>query len=382
VKPTSCCCARSRSCTALGAALLFAGVAAAQVSGRPGSMPAVPAPPGPPIVAGSTGAALAALVAAFDRDGGGFSGVVLVARDGRILLEQGLGLHDAVAKQRIDASSLWDWASIGKQFTAAAVLRLVDRGQLALDDALPRHFPDVPADKRTITVRQLLQHTSGIPGGYRREWTFDPARRESLEQLVLRLPLASEPGTRFEYSNLGYAFAAALVERVAGRPFDGFCVDELFAPAGMTSTFPIGSPDLELARVPRVFRGAGFPDRPGSDRFAYGNTLRWGYRGCGGIAGTARDLLAWDRALRGDAVLSDAARRELFAPNGDGYALGWRRERLPCGDVAWHAGSVRGVLSAFYRLLDRDVCVALACNYLPKQNPEQLARDLLARAAK
>jgi CubicO group peptidase (beta-lactamase class C family) len=341
-----------------------------------------PAPPGPAVVAGATGAALDAMVRAFDPAGGGFSGVVLVARDGRIVLEQGYGVHDAAAKQPIDAGSLWDWASIGKQFTAAAVSKLADRRVLALDDALPRHLPDVPADKRAITVRQLLQHTSGIPGGYRREWTFDRTSRESLERLVLGLPLASAPGTKFEYSNLGYALAATLVERAGGVPFDEFCVRELFVPAGMASTFPIGSKDLDLARVPRVFRGEGFPDRPAADRFAYGNTLAWGYRGCGGIAGTARDLLAWDRALRGTELLSAAATKELFTAGRDGYALGWRIERLPCGRAAYHSGSVRGVLSTFLRLLDRDACVALACNYLPKDNPEQLARSLLARAAK
>src|SRR5688572_12167763 len=97
------------------AVLALAGLAPAQQQ-------SAPAPPGPASVAGSTGAALDALVRAFDPAGGGFSGVVLVARDGRVLLEKGYGVHDAAIGKPIDASSLWDWASIGKQFTAAALL--------------------------------------------------------------------------------------------------------------------------------------------------------------------------------------------------------------------------------------------------------------------
>ncbi len=366
------------TCRCLSAAATTLLLAAA--SGQRGIAPQ--RAPGPPLVDGVVGRELQRLVAAFDRAGGGFSGVVLVARDGRILLEQGFGVHDAAAKRAVDAGSLWDWASIGKQFTAAAVLKLVDQRRLGLDDPLPAHWPDVPSDKRKITVRQLLHHTSGIPSGYRREWTFDAARRESLERLVLSLPLASEPGSRYAYSNLGYAFAATLVERVSGTAFDEFCVTELFAPAGMASTFPIGWHGLELDRVPLVARGEGFTDRPQHYRFAYGNTLRWGYRGCGGIVATARDLLAWDQALRGTDVLSAAAKQQLYTVGRDGYALGWRVSTLPCGRAVYHSGSVSGVLSTYYRLLDRDVCVALACNYLPKDNPEQLAQRLLLRAAK
>ena len=356
---------------------------AAICSALPAQLGVVPTrAPGPPIVAGARGAELDRLVAAFDRDGGGFSGIVLVARGGRLLLEKGYGVHDAVAERAIDAGSLWDWASIGKQFTAAAVLKLVDRRQVALDDPLPRHWPDVPADKRRITIRQLLQHTSGIPAGYRREWTFDRDQRESFERMVLGLPLASEPGVRYAYSNLGYAFAATLIERVSGSSFDEFCVAELFRPAGMVDAAPIGWQDLDLERVPRIARGVGFTDRPATHRFAYGNTLGWGYRGCGGIVATARDLLAWDQALRGTGVLSAAAQQELYTVGRDGYALGWRLQRLPCGRTAYHSGSVHGVLSTYLRLLDRDVCVALACNYLPKSNPEELARTLLERAAR
>ncbi len=363
---------------AVGAALALAAPAAAQKPAKPAKL----APPGPAIVDGELGKELDAIVLAFDEAGGGFSGIVLAARDGRIALEKGYGLHDAAAQQPIDASSLWDWASVSKQFTAAAVLRLVDRKKLSLDDPLSKHWPKVPADKKKVTVRHLLNHTSGIQSGFRAEWQFDSSRREALEQQVLGLPMESEPGSKFDYSNSSYALAAALVERISGKTFEEFCVTELFRPAGMKDACLIGWKDLDLARVPRVARGAGFTDRPREFRFAYGNTLSWGYRGCGGVVATARDMLAWDQALRGTKLLSAAAKKELYRVGKDDYALGWQRKRVGNLDCAAHSGGVLGVVTMYYRALDENVCVALACNFAPKDDPEQLAQTLLARAAK
>lgn len=356
-------------------------VCGTHVRAQRGSKPPKP-PNGEAIVEGDVGKALDARVAAFDRDAGGFSGIVLAARDGKILLEKGYGLHDAQRKREIDTRSLWDWASVTKQFTAAAVLRLQDKKKLKLDDPLTKHWPKAPADKKKVTVRHLLNHTSGIQSGFRGEWKWDARSRASLEDLVLSLPLESEPGAKFDYSNSGYALAAALVEKVSGKSFEEFCAAELFAPAGMQDTMMIGGKSLDLDRVPKIERGAGFTDRPAEFRFAYGNELTWGYRGCGGVVATARDMLAWDQALRGKKVLSANAKKELYTVARDDYALGWFVQRLPAGECAFHSGGVLGVVTMYYRLLDQDVVVALACNNSPKESPATLATDLLALAAK
>jgi CubicO group peptidase (beta-lactamase class C family) len=371
----------TRRVAATAAAMLAFAVAARPAPAqkpKPAKLP----PPGPAIVDGELGVDLDAIVAAFDQGGGGFSGIVLVARDGRIALEKGYGLHDAAAQKPIDASSLWDWASVSKQFTAAAVLRLCDKKKLSLDDPLSKHWPKAPADKKKVTVRHLLNHTSGIQSGFRAEWKFDSRSRDALEQQVLSLPMESEPGAKFDYSNSSYALAAALVERISGKTFEEYCVTELFQPAGMKDGCLIGWKDLDLARVPKIARGAGFTDRPAEFRFAYGNTLNWGYRGCGGVVATARDMLAWDQALRGTKLLSAAAKKELYTVGKDDYALGWTRKRLPCGECVSHSGGVLGVVTMYYRLLDEECVVALACNYAPKASPEQLAQQLLTRAAK
>lgn len=333
-------------------------------------------------VHGKLGDELDGIVAAFDAAAGGFAGVVLVARDGRILLEKGYGVHDAATGRPVGVDSLWDWASVTKQFTAAALLRLQDKKKLDLDDPLRKHWPKTPADKKGVTVRHLLEHTSGIQAGFRGEWEFDSSRRTSLEELVLALPVESKPGEKHEYSNSGYALAAALVEKLSGKSFEDYCRQELFAPAGMKDAGMIGDRELDLDRVPKIERGVGFTDRPAEFRFAYGNTLGWGYRGSGGVVATARDMFAWDQALRGTRLLSAKARKELFTVAKDDYALGWMVRRLPAGECAFHSGGVLGVVTMYYRLLDADVVVALACNYTPKDNPARLAEQLLTRAAK
>jgi CubicO group peptidase (beta-lactamase class C family) len=273
---------------------------------------------------------------------------------------------------------LWDWASVSKQFTAAALLRLQDKKKLKLDDALRKFWPKAPTDKDRVTVRMLLNHTSGIEAGFRSEWDFDRSSRAALVSLVLGLPMTSQPGAAFEYSNSGYALAAALVEEITGTSFDKFCVEELFRPAGMRDACCIGWSKLDLDRVPKARRGEGFADRPPGFRFAYGNELTWGYRGCGGVVASTADMLAWDRALRAGKLLSKQALAQLYAPAKDGYALGWRIVDSPHGCVAEHGGSVEGVVTHYWRLLDAPVVVALACNYEPETNPAVLAGQLAA----
>jgi CubicO group peptidase (beta-lactamase class C family) len=333
-------------------------------------------------IVGALGTALDAKVRAFDADTGGFSGVVLVARDGKVVLEQGYGRHDAEPARPMAVDSLWDWASVSKQFTAVALLRLQDKKKLKVDDALPKFWPKTPADKKLVTVRQLLNHTSGIQSGFRSEWNFDRDARDSFEGLVLKLPVEHPPGAHFDYSNSGYAFAAALVEKLSGTTFETFCVDEVLRPAGMRDACLIGWPDLDLTRVPKASRGAGFADRPAEFRFAYGNRLTWGYRGCGGVVATARDMLAWDRALRGDTFLSKQSKKDFHTVGKEGYALGQEIRRSPVGECAFHSGGVLGVVAMYYRLLDEDVVVALVCNFEPKGRVDQLAEELMVAAAR
>ncbi len=329
------------------------------------------------LVAGEIGRRVDQFMRELDADAGGFCGSALVAKGGKVLLEKGYGLADEETKKQIDVDALWDWASVTKQFTAAAVLKLQDQKKLKVDDSLKKFYPDAPADRANVTLRQLLNHTSGIEKGFREEWKFDATARTSLEKLMLGVPMTSKPGTKWEYNNAAYGLAAAIIERVSGTTYEEFCIEQLFKPAGMKDACFIGTPTLDSSRVPKIDRGRGFRDRPGTFAFAYGNKLTWGYRGCGGAVATTRDMFAWDRVLRTDKVLSKAASQDFYKPGLQDYSLGWFVGKTPSGLRVWHGGDVLGVRTSFLRCIDENVVVALAYSSEPVQDKKRTA-DALA----
>jgi CubicO group peptidase (beta-lactamase class C family) len=355
------------------------------------------------LVDGELGKALDEAMGRIDVADGGFCGVVLVATQGKVVLEKGYGVADAAAKSAMPPDALYDWASVSKQFTAAAVLKLIEASRmddaalrklgakklaeamrdrkwkkLGLDDPLSRFFPEAPEDKAAVTLRQLLNHTSGIESGFKQEWKFDSTSRDSLVACILGLPMVSKPGAKWEYSNSAYSFVAALIEKVSGMTFEEFCDELLFKPAGMASATMIGAKGLDLTRVPRIARGVGFTDRPKEYAFAYGNQLTWGYRGCGGVVASTRDMFQWDRALRGGKLLSKESLEQLYTVGLQDYALGWKVKKVGAGVRVEHGGGVLGVATHYLRHLDQDYVVALACSYEPKTHPEEIA-DRLAR---
>ncbi len=270
-----------------------------------------------------------------------FWGAVLVARGGEPLLAAGWGPANA-AGAPITPGTLFDIGSCSKQFTAAAVLRLAMAGTLSLDDEAERFFPALAGTGRGITLRHLLGHTSGMTD----ETALQPlgfADRDRAVRLAFEGAPRASPGERFEYCNAGYVVLAAVVEVAGGRGFEAFVREEVFAPAGMTASGFLDGAGLDRARQ---------ADRVTS---AYGPTRRaplldkslepwgWGLRGAGGVVTTLTDLLAWDRALRGGAVLDERAAEEFFRPGEGGYALGWFVEKTAWGTrKAHHSGRTRG----------------------------------------
>ena len=231
--PTSMTCAHRHALAPLLLALTAA---------LPAQKPNKPPKPATAVVAGEVGKKLDEVVLAFDAADGGFCGVVLVAAKGEVLLDKGYGVADAAAKKPMPSDALFDWASVSKQFTAAAMLRLIEASwlkdaelaklkpkglgaslkkwrKLGLDDPLTRFFPDVAKDKAKdkakVTLRQLLNHTSGIESGFKSSWTFDASDRESFVKMALALPMTAKPGEAWEYSNSAYALVAAIIERVS-----------------------------------------------------------------------------------------------------------------------------------------------------------------------
>jgi len=288
----------------------------------------------------------------------GWSGSVVVSRGGEALLVRGYGLADPASGRANDAHTLFEVASITKQFTAAAVLKLWQEERLDLDDPIAKHLPRVPREARGITIRHLLNHTSGMPR------SNAEGRGHDLERAVAAYLTGGprhEPGTRFEYWNGGYALLAAIVEEVSGQPIQVFCTRALFAPAGMEESAFTGYPGIVDASHAAVGQtGEGAPR--GAFEHPYGD-FDWQYRGMGGTVTSVFDLLKWDRALAGTTVLGERTKQELFRPVKDGYACGWWIGKAADGSPRQsHGGSVRGFLSELRRYPSIQGCIALLCN--------------------
>lgn len=231
--------------------------------------------------------------------GSGFAGSVLVARDGRILLHKGYGFSDRQRKRPVEAETPFWVASISKQFTAAAILKLAEQGRLSLEDPIARHFPDVPEDKRGITIHHLLSHTAGFRQKYLADGIAD---RGEAVRAVLSQPLAHPPGAGFTYSNDSYSLLAVIVEIASGRPYESYLRESLFSPAGMAHTGFWG--EAAASSVAEIH----------GDIAEASRKPNWGFRGGTGIHSTTGDLYRWFEALQDERVLSRESRRKLLSP--------------------------------------------------------------------
>ena len=241
----------------------------------------------------------------------GFSGTVLLARDGQVVLHKGYGSADDTQRNPVTTGTVFDIGSITKQFTAAAIMKLEMAGKLNTSDLLSQHQPDVPPDNSAITLHHLLTHTAGLvmySGG-----DYDVSLRDETVTRILGTPLESKPGEKFSYSNPGYSLLAAIIERVSNEPYEAFLRKNLFDPAGMRSTgYRLATWDV--SQVARGYmdekNGRTPPDYQWGESGPY-----WNLFGNGGMLSTTADLYKWAQALKGEQLLSADAKRKLFAPS-------------------------------------------------------------------
>lgn len=291
-----------------------------------------------------------------EADSGGLSGVVLIDRSGKVLLNRAYG-H--VARD----NAFWI-ASTTKQFTAAAVLRLVDEGKLALSDSIYRFFRSAPRRARTITVEQLLTHTSGIAASGVANGIGD--RGEAM-QAILSEPLDHAPGTAYHYEDEDYNVLAAIIEVVSGRPYEAFVERALLIPAGLSHTGFCGrvAPNVKLAP-------SADPDTP-PPCVAGVTPVDWADRGATGLVSTAADLLRWSHVLRTGRILSAASREALergkvfvrhegnddiyYSYGARVYMQGRRRREV------WQSGyDVRVGQSSTVRILENGITIVVLSN--------------------
>jgi len=246
----------------------------------------------------------------------GFRGQVLVAHHGKIVLDAAYGYADAGGSIVVTRATGFGVASVTKNFTAAAILKLREAGLLQMNTKLKTLLSNVPADKASITIEQLLSHTSGLGTTYAADGETDRALAETK---LLAQPLKFDPGTDFKYSDDGYVLLAAIIEETSGRSYEAFLATELFKPAGMSDTYFWGTRDFGDPRQVAALQRELDPKltRP-----------QWGQRGSGGVISTAADLYRFWKALREGRMVSkltadDLLRPRTVRPNGLGIGLGW-----------------------------------------------------------
>ncbi len=295
-------------------------------------------------------------------EGLGYTGGVLVRRDGRTVFLRGYGFANRAAGIRADSATVYNLGSITKQFTAAAILRLEELGKLHTTDAIGRFFPDAPADKRNITLHQLLTHTAGFNSDYS-PTDYEPTTRAEYVRRMFAATLRSAPGTQFFYANSGYSLLAAIVEVVSGQDYEAAVAELVLRPAGMLET-GYKAPAWDPRRIAHGYQD----DRDWGtivDRISMAGAPYSELRGNGGLHTTLGDIARWDDALGDNRMLSDSSRRKFMTgyvnegPLGlSQYAYGWAVMKTSRGTrLVTHNGGNGIYVAELLRFVDDRVTI-------------------------
>ena len=266
-----------------------------------------------------------------------FSGAILVADGGRIVHQSARGMADSDWGIANTPATKFRLASVTKQFTAMVVLQLVRDGKLELDAPITRYLTDYPAESGDrVTVRHLLNHTSGIPSYTNRPGYFEKASklRFGVREFVAEYcsePLEFEPGSQYSYNNSGYFLLGAIVERVTGRTYSQVLAERIFEPLGMTDS----GVDDQYRVIPG--RATGYDDVLGGRRVALWLDMSTRFS-AGAVYSTVGDLWKWDRALSAKTLLDGELERAMTTPGLGDYAFGWEVAKVPAAPDASAGG--------------------------------------------
>ena len=293
-------------------------------------------------------------------DLGGFSGSILIARGGRVLLSKGYGLANYELNVPNTPQTKFHLGSVSKTFTAAAIMILQERGKLNVQDPLSKFIPDYPNGDR-IKLHHLLTNTSGIPNinnfpEYNNLSKF-PHTPTDLIPLFKNKPLDFEPGTRpYTESNSNYNLLAFIIEKLSGQTYGEFLKQNIFDPLGLNDTRHDGDANAIIFRKASGYQPAGLT---GVENAPY---LDWSTKtGNGSIYSTVEDLFRWDRALNREKILKRNSVQQMFTQQ-----YGWFNGKRLNRNVVRMNGRSPGFNSDFQRYPDDDVCIiVLGNNYTP-----------------
>jgi len=288
-----------------------------------------------------------------------FMGSVLVARDGKTLLDKGYGFANLEWQVPDTPTTKFRIGSITKQFTAASILLLEERGKLKTDDPVKKYMPDAPAAWDKVTIFHLLTHTSGIPSFT----SFPDLPKRQLEAMTPQQlvdwfrdkPLEFEPGTKWNYSNSGYVLLGYLIEKISGQSYADFVQQNIFTPLGMKDS----GYDSNSAIIER--RAAGYaPGKNGPENAGFVNMTV--PLSAGGLYSTTEDLLRWEQGLFGGKLLSPASLAKMTTPFKEDYAFGLGVSSQGGHKAITHDGGIQGFNTSMIYYPDEKLVIEVLAN--------------------
>ncbi len=303
---------------------------------------------------------------------------IAIIEHGHVRMARGFGYANVEHAVPVTAATVFQSGSVGKQFTAAAVMLLVEEGKLSLDDPIGHYLPEAPPSWQAIRIRHLLTHTSGI-ADYTTE-AFDVRRAYTEAELVrtiCALPLEFPAGERYSYSNSGYLLLGAIMDRVSGRHYSELLRERVFQPLGMHSARLID----EAAIV--MHRAAGYRLLDGKLANQAWVAPEQNTTADGSLYLSLADMIAWDRGVRAGRVLRPESWRQIFTPvrlnsgNPYPYGFGWELPTVNGQQVESHDGGWQGFSVHISRYLGSDISIIVLTN-LAEGDPARIARRVAA----
>lgn len=289
-----------------------------------------------------------------------FNGSVLVAKNGKVLLDKGYGYRNVNNNVWNDVQTVFQIGSITKQFTAAIILKLQAEKKLDVQDKLSKYFPDYPKGD-SITIENLLTHTSGIYN-YTNDQKFmenevtKPATREKMMALFKDKPLNFSPGTGFNYSNSGYSLLGYIIEIVAKQPYEKVVRNYIFTPLKMTHS---GFDFTNLKSKEKATGYFSITEKESEDAPIVDSTVAYA---AGSIYSTTGDLYKWHQALENYTILSKEQQEKAFTSVKRNYGYGWNIDSIEGKRKVSHSGGIHGFVTNIARVPEDDLCIILLSN--------------------
>ncbi|HEY3741542.1 MAG TPA: serine hydrolase domain-containing protein [Bryobacteraceae bacterium] len=306
---------------------------------------------------------------------GKFSGSVLIAKDGKVILSRGYGMADIELDVPNKPETKFRLGSITKQFTSAAILQLQEQGKLSVTDEISKYIPDPPETWKGITIHHLLTHTSGIPSytdnhdyiEHMRDVTASPL--EFLSRFRGK-PLEFKPGSQFKYDNSGFFLLGVIIERVSGMKYEDYLRQHIFDKVGMSDT------GYDWPTTILKNRASGYSMDKGKIINAEYLDMGQPYA-AGSLYSTVLDLYKWDRALYTTNVMSAKSKEAAFTPHLSNYGYGWFIEQQHGHKTVGHGGGINGFSTVIRRAIEEDAVAIVLSNNDYTGTPGKMGKELL-----